>query len=150
VKFANVREFKDIDAHNFVLETTLRNSSSVEASVCRMANVVVLGTGNAMIIPLSDKGCVSELGVLTGDIWIDGKNHDLSAFGCDFSQFQTLKCVVEKQALKVYLNNKLILSTGQKHSMGEIIGLRYEFVGSGEVKDIGLSTPGKGTYYEKF
>lgn len=150
IKFANVREFKDIDAHNFVLETTLRNASSVEASVCRSANVVVLGTGNAMIIPLSDKGCVSDLGVLTGDIWIDGKNHDLSAFGCDFSQFQTLKCVVQKQTLKIYLNNKLILTTGQKHSMGEIVGLRYEFAGAGQVKDIGLSTPGKGTYYEEF
>ena len=150
VKFANVREFKDIDAHNFILETTLRNSSSVEASVCRSVNVVVLGTGNAMIIPLADKGCVSGLGILTGDIWIDGKNHDLRAFGCDFTQFQTLKCVVEKQILKVYLNNKLILTSGQKHSMGEIVGLRYEFGGSGEVRDVRLTTPGKGNYYENF
>ena len=150
VKFSNVREFKDIAAGNFILETTLRNASSVEASVCRMARVVILGTGNAMIIPLASKGCISDLGLLTGDVWIDGKKHDMSAFGCNFDQFQTLKCTVEKQTLKIYLNDKLILNTAQKHSLGEIVGLRYEFSGAGQVKDVKLSTPGGGSFYDKF
>ncbi|HEY4326880.1 MAG TPA: hypothetical protein VGN20_23035 [Mucilaginibacter sp.] len=150
VKFANVREFKGIDAGNFSFEASIRNSSVVEASVCRQAKALVLGTGSAIIIPLADKGCVSELNLLTGDGFINGKDHDMSAFGCDFRQFQHLKVTVKEHRLKVYLNNKLVLNTEQKYSIEQVTGLRFEFEGGGEVKNVKLSTPGSTTYYSDF
>jgi hypothetical protein len=149
-KFANVREFKDIDASNFVFETTLRNSSSMEASVCRRISVVLLGTGNAIIIPLVDKGCISSIDLLTGDVWISGKTHDLRSFGCDFSQFQTLKCSVQNHHFKIYLNDKLIINMPQQHTLGEIVGIRFESEGTAQIKNVKLSTPKKGTYYNQF
>jgi len=150
VKFANVREFKDIDAGNFNLETTFRNPSAVEASVCRRVKVLVLGTSSAIIIPFSDKGCISDLNLLTADHFISGKDHNMSAFGCDFSKFQHLICKVEKQCMKIYLNNKLILDTEQKTTLGKIEGVRFEFEGAGEIKDVKLSTPGGGVYDDAF
>jgi hypothetical protein len=150
VKFANVQEYKDIDAGNFMLETTFRNSSAVEASVCRKVNVVILGTGSAIVIPFSDKGCVSDLNLLTGDNYISGKSHDMRAFGCDFSQFQNMVCKVEKHHFKIYLNNKLIIDTGQKQTLGKIEGIRFEFEGAGEIKNVKLSTPGAGVYDDRF
>jgi len=150
VKFANVHEYNGIDAGNFTLETTLRNSSSVEASVCRQVKVILLGTGSAIVIPFSDKGCISNLDLLTGDNYISGKNHDMSAFGCDFSQFQRIKCSVAGHHLKIYLNDKLILDTPQKITLGKIEGIRFEFEGAGEVKYVKLSTPGAGVYEEQF
>ena len=150
VKFANVREFKGIDAGNFSFEASIRNSSAVEASVCRQAKALVLGTGSAIIIPLADKGCISELNLLTGDRFISGKDHDMSAFGCDFRQFQHLKVTVKEHRLKVYLNNNLILDTEQKRSIEQVTGLRFEFEGAGEVKGVQLSTPGAITYYSDF
>jgi len=150
VKFANVKEFNGIDAGNFVLETTFRNSSSVEASICRKANVVVLGAEGAIVIPFSDKGCISDLNILTGDNYINGKEHDMSAFGCDFSQFQNLKCAVDHHLLKIFLNNKLILKFPQKKTLGKIEGIRFEFEGSGQVKNVKLSTPGASVYEDRF
>jgi len=150
VKFANVQEYKDIDAGNFSLETAFRNSSAVEASVCRKVNVLLLGTNNAMIIPFSDKGCISDLNLLTASSYISGKDHDMRAFGCDFSKFQNLVCKVEKQRLKIYLNNKLILDAPQKQTLGKIEGIRFEFEGAGEIKNVKLSTPGAGVYDDKF
>jgi hypothetical protein len=150
VKFANVREFKGIDAGNFTFETTLRNSSAIEASVCRQIQVVILGTSTAIIIPLADKGCVSSINLLTGDVWISGKNHDMRTFRCDFSKFQNLKCSVEHHHFKIYLNNKLIINTTQAHTLGEIVGIRFEFEGAAEIKDVKLSTPGSVTYYSQF
>ena len=150
VKFSNVREFKDIDAGNFTFETTLRNSSAIEASVCRQIRIIILGTSTAIIIPLADKGCISGIDLWTGDTWIGGRNHDMSAFGCDFSQFQNLKCTVENHHFKIYLNSKLIIDTLQKHTLDEIVGIRYEFEGAAEIKDVKLSTPGKVTYFDKF
>jgi hypothetical protein len=149
-KFANVRQFKDIDAGNFVFETTLRNASSMEASVCRRMNIVLLGTGNAIIIPLVDKGCISSINLLTGDLWISGKTHDLRNFGCDFSHFQNLKCSVQNHRFKIYLNDKPIIDMPQQHTLGEIVGIRFESEGAAQIKNVKLSTPGKGDYYDQF
>ncbi|MDB5089313.1 MAG: hypothetical protein JWR09_3307 [Mucilaginibacter sp.] len=148
--FLNVHEFKDIDAGNFTFETTLRNASAVEASVCRKVRAIILGSSTAIIIPLGDKGCISTLDLWTEDQWIGGKDHDMTAFGCDFSKFQNLKCRVEKNSFKIYLNNKLIFSTMQKHNLGEIVGIRLEFEGSAQIKNVKLSTPGSGSYNDNF
>jgi len=148
--FLNVHEFKDIDAGNFTFETTLRNASAVEASVCRKVRAIILGSSTAIIIPLGDKGCISTLDLWTGDQWIGGKDHDMTAFGCDFTKLQDLKCRVEKNSFKIYLNNKLIFSTMQKHNLGEIVGMRLEFEGSAQIKNVKLSTPGSGSYNDTF
>jgi hypothetical protein len=150
VKFANVQEFKGIDAGNFTLETTFRNASAVEASVCRKVNVVLLGQGTATVIAFSDKGCISDLNLLNAGNYISGKDHDMSAFGCDFSQFQNLKCNVENHHLKIYLNGKLILDTPQKETLGKIQGIRFEFEGAGQVKYVKLATTGAGVYEDHF
>jgi len=148
--FLNVHEFKDINAGDFTFETTLRNASAVEASVCRKVRAIILGSSTAIIIPLGDKGCISTLDLWTGDQWIGGKDHDMSAFGCDFTKYQNLKCCVKQNSFKIYLNNKLIFSTIQKHNLGEIVGIRLEFEGSAQIKNVKLSTPGAGSYNDNF
>jgi hypothetical protein len=150
VKFANVRDFKDIDPNNFTFETNLRNTSSVEACICRRVNAVILLKGSAIILPLCDRGCISNINLLTGDGWIMGKDNDLSGFGCDFSRLQNLKCVVANHHFRVYLNNKLVIDTPQKITLNGIAGIRFEFEGAGQVKDVSLSTPRGGKYYQKF
>jgi hypothetical protein len=150
VDFTNVREFIDIDAGNFTFETTLRNASAIEASDCRQIRVILLGTSTAIIINLADKGCTSAINLETGDTWVGGRDHDMSAFGCDFNRFQNLKCNVEYHRLKIYLNDKLIWNSPQKQTLDEIVGIRYEFEGAAEIRDVKLATPGKGNYSERF
>jgi hypothetical protein len=149
-KFANVREFEGIDPGNFSFETTFRNTSKLEASACRKVFVYLLGKGGAIGIPFSDKGCISDLNVLTGNYYMSGKDHDMSAFGCDFSQFQHLKLIVKNHRFMVYNNDKLILNLYQKEPTNGIVGIRYEFEGSGQVKDYKLETPGGKSYGEEF
>jgi hypothetical protein len=74
----------------------------------------------------------------------------MSAFGCDFSQFQNLKCLVQNHHLKIYLNNKLILDTQQKITLGKIEGIRFEFEGAAQIKMVKLSTPGAGVFEDRF
>ena len=94
-----------------------------------------------MIIPLADKGCVSDISLLTGDRMLFGKDNDLSLFGCDFSHFQQLSCTVEGHRLKIMLNHTLIFTAEQRRSLGEIVGLRISFEGSGEIRDLTLQGP---------
>jgi len=150
VKFSNVREFPGIRADDFMLECTLRNTSTAGQSVCSKADLTILGAGAAIIIPIVNKGCIADIGILTGYNWISGKDHDLSAFGCDFTQFQNLKCSVKNHRLKISLNNKQIMDVEQKHSIGRVVGIRFEFEGPGQVKHYKLETPGAQAYEEKF
>lgn len=149
-KFANVREFKGIDANNFVFETHLRNTSAVEASICRRVNAIILLKGGAVILPLCDKGCISNIDLLAGVYSISGRDHDLSAFGCDFSNFQDLKCVVANNHLQAFLNGRQAIDIPNLGKLGDIEGIRFEFEGAGEVKDVHLVTPGGGAYDERF
>ena len=146
VQFANIREFPEIDAGDFILETVFRNSSTVEESLCRRVVVEILGTENVIMIPFSTIGCIAELELFTGDSLFLGKEYDLSAFGCDFSRFQQLKCVVNKQLLKIYLNTQLIMTAPQQKTLGRIVGLRVVFEGAGQVQQVVLKTPDKIAY----
>ena len=141
VDFDNVREFEGIPADHFTLSTTLRNTSTVEQCLCRKIKITVLGTESAIVIPLADKGCISDIRLLTGDRMISGKNNDLSAFGCDFRDFQQLSCTVEDHRLKITLNHTLIFNTEQQQSIGEVVGIRISFEGTGEIRDLSLEGP---------
>lgn len=147
--FHNVQEF-EVTGDHFSFETSLRNGSAIEESVCRNVLVYILGTVSAVIVPLSDKGCISELRVLTGDRWVNGKESDLSAFGCDFKERQNLKIAVADKRLEVSLNQKTILSETVSRSIGDIIGIRFAFEGAGEVGNVKLAGPEGVVYEEEF
>lgn len=150
VAFQNVREFNGLQSKAFTLEASLRNSSTMEESICRKAVTVVMFTDGGIAVPLSTPGCISDLNVGARGNIIEGRKHDLSAFGCDFKDFQQLKCQIKDQRLMVFLNNKLILNEEEKRSLGEIIGLGFAFEGAGEVQYVKLSGPAGTVYEERF
>jgi hypothetical protein len=147
VEFNNVRDFGGMAADDFTFTTTLRNTATVEQCLCRAVKIFILGTSSAIIIPLSDKGCISELNLLTGCEMILGKDHDLSAFGCDFRQPQQLECSVKDHRLKIRLNKTQILDVAQQRSIGKIIGIRVAFEGPGEIREMHLEG-GTGQNYD--
>jgi hypothetical protein len=96
------------------------------------------------------KGCISDIGLLTPDGYISGKEHDLSAFGCDFDNFHHVNCTVADHQLKVFLDDKLIYTTFQQDDINRVVGLRIGFEGAGEIRDVKLTSKGKLAYEEKF
>jgi hypothetical protein len=142
VSFYNVREF-GLNGGDFTLDATLRNTSTPEQSSCRNVVLYILGKQNAIIIPLANKGCISSLNMFTSSDWIDGRNKDLSAFGCDFNSFQKLSCSVKNMRLRVSLNDKQIFETPITQTIKDIAGLCISFEGSGEIKQVKLSNSSK-------
>ena len=140
VEFDNVREFPGIDSRDFTFETTLRNASTVEECLCRQIRVVVLGTDDAIVLPLADAGCIAKLDLFTGDAPIVGTDHDLSAFGCDFSRFQQLKCQVKDRILSVFLNDKMVFTAPERKGLGRIVGAKIFFEGAGQIQHVELSS----------
>ncbi|HVW96438.1 MAG TPA: hypothetical protein VHA56_10770 [Mucilaginibacter sp.] len=150
VYFYNVREFNGLNGDNFSFETTLRNTSTPEQSSCRKLEIEIMGSGNAISIPLSDKGCIAALGIYTGERFISGKETDLSAFGCDFSGFQRLGCAVNHHRLVISLNGKQIYESAVSQGIGKITGIRIAFEGAGEIKKVKLGDDDHVVYQEDF
>ncbi|WP_184548186.1 hypothetical protein [Mucilaginibacter sp. FT3.2] len=150
VHFYNFRYFDGATGHDFNFETTLRNTSRPEQSSCRKVTVEIVGTENEISIPLSDKGCIATLNLFLGSETIYGKDHDVSAFGCDFNAFQHLSCSVQHNQLKILLGEKLIFSGLIRQDIGKIVGLVIGFEGAGEIKSVKLSNRQRIIYQQVF
>jgi hypothetical protein len=148
--FTNVREFDGLTGSAFSLELKVKNNATVEESACRQVAITLLTKGGAIIIPLAARGCISDIGLLTGEHWISGKENDLSVFGTDFADFEKVKCKVANHMFEIYLNDKLVWKEEQKESVGQIVGLRVAFQGPGEIKEVRLSNSEKVVYEDLF
>jgi hypothetical protein len=129
----NVKDF-NVDVAAFEFETLLRNNSTPEESICRRISVYLLTTDGAFIVPMSTKGCISELGILTMNGWKSGKDNDLSAFGCDFNQMEKLSLSVRDSVFTASLNDKVIFTEKENDVSGQIVGVRIAFEGAGEMQ----------------
>jgi hypothetical protein len=140
--FANVRAFPGLSGDHFSFRTTLRNTSTVEQCLCRNIRITILGKQSAIIIPLSDKGCIASLNVLTGFNALSGKDHDLSAFGCDFNNWQQVICSEDNHLLKITVNGRQALTVSNALAIGDIVGVRILFEGTGAIREAVLSGAG--------
>ena len=134
--FHFVEDLGEISGDNFSLETTMRNAYNDKWAVCSKSRIVILGSKGAMIIPFSIPGCVSEIGLMMNDVYLSGKENDLSMFGTDLSQFQKFEVRVEERNVTVLLDNEEIYSGQYNETMGNVVGIRYRFLGAGEVNHI--------------
>ncbi|MFK7772036.1 MAG: hypothetical protein AB8F94_07845 [Saprospiraceae bacterium] len=131
--FHFVDDLGEISGDNFLLETSFRNIYHDKWAVCSSTRLVILGTEGAMIIPFSIPGCVSEIGVMLNDVYLSGKENDLSMFGTDLSQFKNIEVHVENKNVTVSINDKNIYTGQYSDPIGNIVGIRYRFLGAGEV-----------------
>ena len=136
--FHLVDDFKEISGDNFILWTTMRNTYREKWAVCQLAALMVLGTKGALVIRLGIPGCASELSVMMNDTYLNGKEHDLSGLSLDLSRPRDIEMRVRNKALKVLFEGKEHFSGSYANSIGRIVGLRYQFLGAGEVTRIRL------------
>lgn len=147
VSFYNVRDFGNVTSDDFVFETALRNDYSEGAAVCQHTRIHILMEGSTMVIPLSIKGCVSELNFMGND----GKKVDLSAFGVDFSNWVKVKCVFKEHEARISINDKEVFKLDANQIPVKLVGIAYRFQGTGSVDWIKLSkSDGKVFYEENF
>lgn len=133
-----VNDLGEISGDNFTLSTSLRTVYSEKWAVCQKVQIIILGSKGALIIPLSISGCVSNLNVMLNDLYLSGKEHDLSALAVNLSTFQKVRIRVANRNVHVMLEGKEVFGRGFKNPLGRIVGIRYKFLGVGEVKGIEL------------
>ncbi|MEI9921020.1 MAG: hypothetical protein WDO14_19830 [Bacteroidota bacterium] len=129
----NVRDF-NANVNSFDFEALLRNISTPEECVCRRVIVYLLTSEMAIIVPISTKGCSSELSILTTNGWKSGKDNDLSALGCEFKNMEKLNVGIKDSVLNISINDKVVFTEKQMHPNGKIVGVRVAFEGAGEMQ----------------
>ena len=75
---------------------------------------------------------------MLNDVYLIGKETDLSAFNADFSEPIDLRISVSQKEIQVYISDEEVYTNTYSESMGRLVGLRFKFAGLGEVIDYEL------------
>lgn len=144
----NIREYGDLDGHNFRFDTKFRYKTFLN-DPCPSMRFTIHTEVHIYFVPLTLKGCVSNIDVKVGENYLSGRENDFSNFGADIYEWQDLSLHVEDKVGKVYLNGEQIFETTFEEDFGKIVGLDYRFSGLGEVDYLKLSDLSDNIVYEE-
>ena len=133
-----VKPFDHLQSDNFTLVSSIKNIYGAGPAVCKTAKIFVLCSKGALIIPFTIPGCASDINLKANDVFLQGKSNDLSSFSTDISDWSLIRINVTGRELSVYINDHLVRKEKYKEDAGEVVGLRYSFLGAGSVKGIEL------------
>jgi len=146
-----VKPFGNLQSDNFALESSIKNTFAEGPAVCKTTRILVLCSKGAFIVPFTIPGCASDINIKVNDVFLQGSSNDLSSFGTDLSDWAKVKIEVKNKTMKIFLNDKLIRQENYKEDAGEVVGIRFSFLGAGAVKDIKLlDATGESVYSDDF
>lgn len=145
VAYYNMGEFGDAQSDDLVVESSFRNSYAEGANVCQFTEIRIQFAGGALIIPLSAKGCVSALKFMN----LGGKKTDLSALGCDFTDWVNFKLTIHPDSFVVHIKDNEPLEFPIDFKPRKFVGIGYTFQGTGQVDFIRISNQAGKIYYEE-
>jgi len=134
--FHFVKDFGGVSGDDLEIQSTVQNLYQDKWAVCKAFRIVILGTKGALSIPFSIPGCVSNIGLLLNERYLDGKEHDLSAFGIDISTPRDIDINIKGKQIQVFIDNQTIFNDAYKKSIGDFVGIRYRFLGAGQISNL--------------
>ena len=148
ILYSYCKDFNKFSSDNFIFETSIKNSIDDGALLCQTTMVCLISENGWINIPLSSKGCVSDINLFCSELYVDGKSNDLSAFGCDMNQWHKLKLVNVNRNLRIYVDEKLIYKLSYKSDLGCIYEITHIFKGCGRFKDVTLKKPNEDAVFQ--
>lgn len=143
VTYANVGNFEPVSLKNFSFSSEIKNEFRDGAAVCQLTRITLFTDSIPIVIPLSIKGCISELNLLSVNHFVSGKKDDLSAFGVDFSNWVKVSCKSNGSNIQYFVDEKMAVEFPLPKNEVSIIGISYRFQGTGAVQKVSLSSKDK-------
>lgn len=144
VSFYNVRDFGGLHTDNFSFEALLRHDANDGRFPCKRAEVAVIGERGAITMAMGIPGCVSDIDVMFGEVYLGGDTNDLSAFGIDLATWQRVRCEVQDRSVRMQVGDNTPFTGQFTRDIGRVVGLRLSFEGNGAVDAVVLKDA-KGT-----
>lgn len=133
-----IDDLGNISGDHFNFEAVIANTFDDRWAVCQRIAIYFIGTDGAMIIPFSKIGCSSDLNMMLNDVYLRGKEHDLSALSTDFDDPRSLSVQVRNQEVQVLIEGEEVYQATYQETMGRLVGVRFKFLGVGEVRSFKL------------
>jgi hypothetical protein len=156
LRYYNIRDFNGLQSDNFNLETRIKcdrptGDKILRTVACPSMVITIITEEDVFYVPVSSKGCVSELELLIGEVYKSGKDNDLSRLGADVYEWQTLQIKNQNKKCTIFLNGSPVHTLTYKKDFGEIKGLIYTFTGVGSVDFIRMTnSKGEVAYEDEF
>lgn len=147
INYRYVDDFKDLRVNDLFIETEIKNTLENSFNICQHTSITMLMEGEALKIPLSKIGCISELELWHLDKKISGKNSDLSGLGVDFGSSVKVVFSFKNDWLTVTLNGIKALELPMKGRINKFHGMIYRFEGTGEISSLRVGNSKK-TYLQ--
>lgn len=149
--FFNVRDFGDVHTDRFSLETAVRREMPDDRFPCQGAQLTVMGEYNMLLIPFGNPGCVGAMSLILGDVFVDGRTHDLSPLGTDLSTWQTLRLNVDNRDVTIQIGTNPPYTQRFQTDLGKVVGLSYHFAGVGAIDYVKVfDAKGESVYNDSF
>jgi hypothetical protein len=133
ISYFNVREFKQVNASDFTLETRIKNNLDEGALTCQYSQVTIICEKGMISVPFSNPGCIANIHLHIGEVLKNGSKNDLSYFGVDLSNWRNIKIQTIRKQVEVYVDDKKIFHLPYKQDLGHVTGFHYKFYGCGAI-----------------
>ncbi len=149
LSYYNTREFENTSSDNFSLDTRISIDSNNTAA-CPGFQLVIVCEEHIFFISIVGKGCERNIELKIGEEYRNGINSDLSGFGRDLRKWQRLQVQVINKKATLYLDEQPVYTVSFKNDFGKIVGLSYNFIGTGAVDYVRLKNAEKLVYADEF
>ena len=150
LSYYNIREFENTYSDNFSLDTKIK-CDSTNAIACPGFQLTIACEEHIFFVGIMGKGCERNIGIKMGEVYHDGISSDLSAFGRDLHKWQNLHIKVVNKQATIYLDEKPVYIINFKNDFGKVVGLLYNFTGTGAIDYVKLKNgENKLVYVDEF
>lgn len=140
----------DIEGDNFKYKVRFR-LRKIKSTLCPWVISEVFCQNSFIYFTNTIEGCISEINAKISDKTLSGKTTDLSAFGCNLTEWQELEMQVVNKKVAVYLGNKKVFEQSYDQTLGLIAGMGFVSNGICEVDKVALQDlKGKVIYKNEF
>ena len=122
------------NADNFIYETKIRDTYNPGGNNCPEVDMTVLSEFGSFKFKIFNSGCGSlQTKHQFGNITIDGKYFDLSAFGKELKNWHKIRMEVRNKKVAIYCDEQKIYDTTYTVSAGKLYGILYGSKRSAEI-----------------
>jgi hypothetical protein len=143
VRIFNQRNMGNLMNDNFTFETMVKNEFDDGTNACHKTQVLIQCKNDVIIIPLAAKACVGDLSLYFCGAEAASRSADLSGFGCDLTQWTSLRVETVNRTATIFVNNKKAYTLTFPNDPTGIVGVQYRFNGAAAVKDTRFVAGGK-------
>jgi hypothetical protein len=150
VIYINSKDF-GISANHFSLQADLKNDISEGGLPCYNARFGIITKEGLVYVTPVGIGCASWAKIRVGKENIEGRYNNLSFLTIDLTKWQTIQIKNKDFKFEVFINDILVYELKHNQTLGNILGIEFDFRGSGAADNIILKDlKGSNVYIEDF